>query len=77
MTRKPRSEQRFSSITYSQIAAWTGLALGTVRAYSGQGVFDPRDFEATMQWVNERRLAKGIPMIGVPEPVAPTDSPAV
>ena len=61
---KVRGEQRFGAITYSCIAGWTGLKLGTIQSYGARGVFDPRDLEATLQWVNRRPAAKRLPPIG-------------
>lgn len=64
LPRRERGEQRFWSITYSQIAEWTGLKLSSVRTYGARRLFDPHDIDGTLKWVNERRQRLGLPLIG-------------
>jgi len=72
--RKPRGEARLASITYSQIAEWTGLSLHTVRSYAQRGIIDTDSVETVLQWVNARRQAKGQTLIGQPENNAEVDT---
>jgi hypothetical protein len=64
---RTRGQTRLCSITYSQIAEWTGLALHTVRSYASRGEFDQGDIESVLTWVNGRRASAGLPMIGQPK----------
>lgn len=66
MAERTRGEQRFGSITYRQIAQWTGLTLSTVQSYGARGVIPKHDVAACVHWVNERRRRQGLPFIGVP-----------
>lgn len=59
-----RGEQRFASVTYSQIADWTGLKLSTVRTYGAGRVFNPYSLRSVLEFVNRRRRVKGLPLIG-------------
>ena len=72
--KKTRGEQRFGGVTYSQIAEWSGLKLSTIQAYGARRRgFDPHNLESVLQWVNARRQARGLPMIGAPEEEPETD----
>ena len=72
---RPRgAEERLCSITYGQIARWVGLSARTVRAYSSQGRYDRRDVESVLSWVNARRVAAGLSLIGEPTS-EPTNKP--
>jgi hypothetical protein len=64
---RTRGEQRLCSITYSQLAEWTGLALHSVRSYATTGHFERHDIESVLAWVNARRAANGLQMIGQPD----------
>jgi len=67
MPRKKGDEDRLWTLTYSQIAAWSGLKPSTVRSYCQRGDFDRASIESVLAWVNARRQARGLPMIGAPE----------
>lgn len=75
--RRKGDEQRLWTLTYSQIAEWSGLAPRSVRAYASQGQYDPREIESVLCWVNARRQRQGLPLIGLPahEVNAPPPTP--
>lgn len=66
MTSKKRGEQRFAAVTHSLIADWTGLSVITVQKYAARGAFDRWNLESVLTWVNGRRAAAGLPLIGMP-----------
>lgn len=69
---KGRGEARFASVTYSQLAEWTGYAVRTVRHHALAGAFDRYDLADCIRWVNEVRAKRGFRPIGeAPEPSAP------
>ena len=43
-----------------------GIAGDTARQYAQRGQFDPRDLDSALKWINARRTAKGLPLIGLP-----------
>jgi len=51
---KTRGEQRFASLTYSQVARWTGLRLSTVQSYGAKGRIDMQDMVGMLQWIDEQ-----------------------
>jgi hypothetical protein len=69
-TKKTRGERRFLSITYSLIAKLSGLTLATARAYGARKHYNPRDLDSVLSWINTRRAAAGLPLIGQPDPGA-------
>ena len=52
-------------LTYQQIADWTGLSLNSVRTYGQRKEFERKDIDSVLRWVNRRRSARGLPLIGV------------
>jgi len=75
MPTKPKgAERRLCCVTYSQIAAWVGLAKRTVIEYASLGHFDSRSLESILGWVNGRRKARGLPPVGHPEKIAELDT---
>ena len=67
-------------LTYDTIGELAGGLTGnTVRQYAQRGQFNPRDLDSALAWVNARRAAKGLPLIGLPsdEAVSDDDSEAV
>ncbi len=38
----------------------------TARQYAQRGQFNSRDLDSALTWVNARRTAKGLPLIGLP-----------
>lgn len=61
-----RGPGRIATITYPQIAEWTGLTLATVRTYASRGIMDTDSVESIIAWVNTRRVHRGWPLIGQP-----------
>ena len=58
-------------ITYDTIGELAGgIAGNTVRQYAQRGQFNPRDLDSALAWVNARRTAKGLPLIGLPTDVS-------
>ena len=54
-------------ITYDTIGELAGgIAGDTVRQYAQRGQFNPRSLDSALTWVNARRTAKGLPLIGLP-----------
>lgn len=64
--KRVRGPARLACVTYPLIARWTGLQISSVRTYAKQGLFNPRDLQSVLCWVNTRRRQGGLPMIGVP-----------
>jgi hypothetical protein len=62
----PRGGQRFAAITYALLGKWAGLKASSVRKYANRGEFEPDDMDSALQWVNTRRQAKHLPLIGIP-----------
>jgi hypothetical protein len=69
-------------LTYDTIGELAGgIAGDTARQYAQRGQYNPRDLDSTLTWVNARRTAKGLPLIGLPtdvgEAVSDDDSEVV
>ena len=60
------SEKKLCHLTYGQIAKWAGLAPRSVIQYASRGDFQQSDIESVLRWVNGRRRARGLPLIGQP-----------
>lgn len=74
MSRPQGSRNRLVSLTYDTIAEMAGGITGdTARRYAGRGQYDSRDLASVLSWVNGRRVAQGLPLIGIPD----GDNPAV
>ncbi len=59
-------EHKLFVITYSWIAKQAGVSTGHARNSASAGEFEPRDIDSVLHWVNKRRAAKGLPLIGIP-----------
>ena len=67
MARPKGSRTVLVRITYDTIGELAGgIAGDTARQYAQRGQFNPRDLDAALTWVNARRTAKGLPLIGLP-----------
>jgi len=82
MARPKGSRTVLVRITYDTIGELAGgIAGDTARQYAQRGQFDSRDLDSALTWVNARRTAKGLPLIGLPsdvgEAVSDEDSEAV
>jgi hypothetical protein len=60
-------------VTYDDIGELVGVLGNTAKKYAQRGQFDPRDLDSLLSWVNTRRAAQGLPLIGLPD----DDNPAV
>ena len=70
MARPKGSRTVLVRITYNTIAELAGgIAGDTARQYAQRGQFDSRNLESVLYWVNTRRDAKGLPLIGLPTDV--------
>jgi len=70
MARNKGDENKLWTLHYSQIAAWVGLAVSTVRTYAQRKHFQRDSIESVLQWANGRRLAQGLPLIGIPAEIS-------
>ena len=82
MARPKGSRTVLVRITYDTIGELAGgIAGDTARQYAQRGQFNPRELDSALTWVNARRTAKGLPLIGLPtevgEAVSDDDSEAV
>ena len=82
MARPKGSRTVLVRITYDTIGELAGgIAGNSARQYAQRGQFDSRDLDSALTWVNARRTAKGLPLIGlateVGEAVSDEDSEAV
>ena len=70
MARPKGSRTVLVRITYDTIGELAGgIAGDTARQYAQRGQYDSRDLESVLRWVNARRTAKGLPLIGLPTDV--------
>ncbi len=64
--RSKGSRNTLIRIDYDTIGRMAGVAGDTAKQYAHRGEYDPRNLENVLRWVNGRRAAKGLPMIGLP-----------
>ena len=64
--RSKGSRNTLIRINYDTIGFMAGLAGDTAKQYAHRGEYDPRNLENVLRWVNGRRAAKGLHMIGLP-----------
>ena len=77
MARPKGSRTVLVRITYDTIGELAGGITGdTARQYAQRGQFNPRDLDSALTWVNARRTAKGLPLIGLPTDEAISDDDA-
>ena len=81
MARPKGSRTTLIAVNFDTLGRLSGLTGNTVRQYAQRGQFNPRDLDSALTWVNDRRTAKGLPLIGlateVGEAVSDEDSEAV
>ena len=81
MARPKGSRTILVRITYDDIGRLAGIAGDTAKQCAQRGQFDSRNLDSLLIWVNARRTAKGLPLIGLPtevgEAVSDEDSEAV
>jgi hypothetical protein len=67
MARPKGSRTVMVRITYDTIGELAGgIAGDTARQYAQRGQFNPRDLDSALTWINARRTAMGLPLIGLP-----------
>lgn len=64
--RRKGSRNTLIRIDYDTIGRMVCVAGNTAKQYAHRGEYDPRNLESVLQWVNGRRAAKGLPLIGLP-----------
>jgi hypothetical protein len=69
--RQTGSRNTLIRIDYDVIGRLAGIAGDTAKQYAHRGEFDPRNLENVLQWINGRRAAKGLPLLGLPTRNAP------
>lgn len=69
MARPKGSRTVLVRITYDDIGHLAGIAGDTAKQYAQRGLFDSRDLDSLLTWVNDRRIAMGMPLIGLPTEV--------
>ena len=75
MARPRGARSTLIALNYDVIAELAGGITGdTARQYAQRGQFDSRDLDSALTWVNARRTAKGLPLIGLPSDVGETVS---
>ena len=73
MARPKGSRNTLVKIDYDVIGELAGVRGNTARAYAHRGEYDSRSLDSVLAWVNRRRAAQGLPLIGIPD----GDNPAV
>lgn len=64
--RSKGSRNTLIRIDYDTIGRMAGVAGDTAKQYAHRGEYDSRNLENVLWWVNGRRAAKGLPLIGLP-----------
>jgi hypothetical protein len=64
--RQTGSRNTLVKVDYDLIGDLAGIAGDTAKQYAHRGEYDPRSLDSVMRWVNSRRAAKGLPLIGMP-----------
>ena len=80
MARPRGARSTLIALNYDVIAELAGSITGdTARQYARRGEYDSRNLESVLCWINSRRRANGLPLIGLPtdEAVSDEDSEAV
>ncbi len=79
MSRPQGSRSALIRITYDDIGRLAGISGNSAKQYANRGEFDSRSLDSALAWINARRTAKGLPLIGMPadEAVSDEDSEAV
>ena len=73
MARPKGSRTTLIAVNFDTLGRLSGLNGNTVRQYAQRGQFNPRDLDSALAWVNARRTAKGLPLIGLPSDEAVSD----
>jgi len=73
VARPKGSRTTLIAVNFDTLGRLSGLTGNTVRQYAQRGQFNPRDLESALTWVNDRRTAMGLPLIGLPTDEAVSD----
>jgi hypothetical protein len=64
--RQKGSRNTLVRIDYDVIGQLAGIAGDTAKQYAHRGEYDPRSLESILSWINGRRSANELPLIGLP-----------
>jgi len=64
--RQMGSRNTLVKINYDLIGDLAGIAGDTAKQYAHRGEYDSRSLESVLRWINGRRAAKGLPLVGMP-----------
>ncbi len=70
MARPQGSRNVLVRITYDDIGRLAGISGNSAKQYANRGEFDSRSLDSAVTWINARRAAKGLPLIGLPADIA-------
>ena len=62
-----RGPERLCSVTYPQMAEWTGYTVKTLRTYAARGYFTRNSVLSVISWANQIRQKKGWQLLGQPD----------
>ena len=74
MGRPVGSRNTLVRLDYDVIGALVGIRGSSARSYANRGQYNSRDLDSLLSWVNRRRAAQGLPLIGIPDGDNPADS---
>jgi hypothetical protein len=69
--RQTGSRNTLVKVDYDLIGDLAGIAGDTAKQYAHRGEYDSRCLDSVLRWVNGRRDAKGLPLIGMPSESPP------
>ena len=67
MARPKGSRNTLVRLDYDSIGALVGIRGNTARRYALRGQYNSRDLHCLLSWINRRRAAQGLPLIGLPD----------
>jgi hypothetical protein len=67
MSRPRGSRNRLVTLDYDDIGQLAGVRGNTARAYAHRGEYDSRSLDSVLAWVNGRRAAQRLSLIGLPD----------
>ena len=73
--RQTGSRNVLVKVDYDLIGDLAGIAGDTAKQYAHRGEYDSRSLDSVLRWVNGRRSAKGLPLIGMPSETHPDARP--
>ena len=74
MARPQGSRNRLVTLDYDSIGELVGIRGSSARSYANRGQYNSRDLDSLLSWINRRRAAQGLPLIGIPDGDNPADS---